>query len=187
MSEEKTKVVALIGPQGAGKTSIAEALARRDRSVGYESFADPIRRMLAALMHCQPYKLKDGSLKDQSEPLLNGKSYRHAAQTLGTEWGRNNMGDDIWINDMQLRISEYVFPKFIVIDDARFKNEIDMLRENTDLLLIRILRDAVPEQSGGHSSEAYWRIPLVDYTLDNDDSLDEAVYRVNCVIKKKWG
>ncbi len=40
----------------------------------------------------------EGSLKAKPCSLLAGKTPRHAMQTLGTEWGRNCIGDGFWIN-----------------------------------------------------------------------------------------
>lgn len=39
---------------------------------------------------------EDRVKKEQPIPQLGGKSFRRLAQTLGTEWGRNCVGDSIW-------------------------------------------------------------------------------------------
>ena len=179
----KPKVIALIGPQGCGKSTLSEGIVAWSLS-----FADPIRRMLGGLLNRNADDLKS---IDKTEPMeeLCMQSYRHAAQTLGTEWGRNLIGCDIWINSMRLGIHKYLsisqYP--VIIDDARFIDEFTMLREETDLLLLRINRDDIPDQANDHESEHYWAKQEPDGVIDNNGTLEESIAQIEKAIANKWG
>jgi hypothetical protein len=56
-------------------------------------FAGPLKAMMAAL-GCTNAEI-DGDRKEVPCDLLGGKSPRWAMQTLGTEWGRKLIGDDL--------------------------------------------------------------------------------------------
>ena len=114
------KLVGICGHKQHGKSTVAQAFARE----GYErhAFADPFKRMLVELG--LTYDHVYGNQKDDKPEILCGKTVRRAMETLGTEWGRNLIGEDIWINAWKTR----VVPKIlngakIVVDDVRFPNE----------------------------------------------------------------
>lgn len=120
-------VVGFCGPAGAGKTTAACYL------VGYHpgwnrcSFADPLRSMLRAL-GLKPEDFTHDK-KEHPHQLLCGKSPRQALQTLGTEWGRQTIGDDIWIRAATHQILNHIENGGrVVMDDVRFDNEAGMIR-----------------------------------------------------------
>ena len=43
-------------------------------------------------------RMIDGDLKEAPTPLFEGRTPRHAMQTLGTEWGRDRIGRDLRAN-----------------------------------------------------------------------------------------
>ena len=118
------KIIGLTGPKGSGKSHIAKQLTK-DRGV-ILSFAGPIKAMLAQANILPP----EAFLPEHKEnPALGrcGKTPRYLMQTLGTEWGRQIIGEDIWVETVVsqihcLRNSEEP-PKIVVIDDLRFGNE----------------------------------------------------------------
>lgn len=182
----KTKIIALIGEQGCGKTTLAKELVMK-APIFSVSFADPIRQMLAQLMDdgVEPEDLRTID-KDTPMAAFNGKTYRHAAQTLGTEWARDCMGHDMWINQMRLKLEDFKeSPYPAVIDDARFANEFEMLKEY-DSLIIRIHRNDAPEQSSDHTSEKDWQKVIPDEHVYNNYPIDEAAKWIMCLINAKW-
>ena len=146
---QKKKIIALTGPKGVGKTSIAKELEERaweDRCV--VSFADPLRRMLSRLV---PIKaMKHPQLKEEPIEWLGGKSPRQLLQSLGTDWGRNMISETIWIDAMRQTIPAQPF-NTVIIDDCRFENEAKMVRE-MDGIVIRLKRKGI-EYSEEHASE----------------------------------
>jgi len=123
-------LIGLTGYAGTGKDTVRKML----EDAGYRGFAlaDPIRSMLRDLL------LKSGisdqyidsrELKETIIPEL-GVSYRHMAQSLGTEWGRS-LDNKFW-----LRIAgAYLYEQHelgcnaFCVSDIRFANEADWVRE----------------------------------------------------------
>jgi hypothetical protein len=70
---------------------------------------------------------------------------------LGTEWGRNTISNDIWVNLARHRIEESDH-KIFIIDDVRFDNEAKMILDLGGEVW-NLSRDGVGGQDG-HISEA---------------------------------
>lgn len=106
----------------SGKTFAATVLAHK----GYQplSFAEPIKRMAVEFFISLGYT-KDKALslawidKGKVLPEINA-SPRFVLQTLGTEWGRSYMADDIWVRCLCARAQQF---SHVVVDDVRFENE----------------------------------------------------------------
>lgn len=113
-------IVAFTGLAGAGKSTAAMHLAK---SRGFERvrFAGPLKAMMAAL-GCTTAEI-DGDRKEMPCELLGGKTPRWAMQTLGTEWGRQLIGDDLWIRAWQAAVDRLPAGVPVVVDDCRFPNE----------------------------------------------------------------
>ena len=69
----------------------------------------------------------EGSTLDREQPLqcLLGKSPRYAMETLGTEWGRDAIGEDLWLHSTKLRMNE---PGKYIVTDIRAPNELEMVK-----------------------------------------------------------
>lgn len=164
-------LIGLTGAAGAGKTSLAMHLEARH---GFErfAFADPILAMLLAL--CNEAGIESGwaterIFKEAPMPVL-GVSYRRMAQTLGTEWGRQMLGADLWIRVAQQRLDNArLHGAPVVVSDVRFPNEADWIRQQGGVI-VRLVRSGTlkvaPHQSEDHSAGL-----AVEYTLLNNGSL----------------
>lgn len=147
------KIVALFGPQGAGKSEAANALATNPGWIRL-SFVDPLYDMMWTFLGVNPRSID----KNASCPALGGKTLRHALQALGTEWGRNMLSGTIWVDHMQRRLDracDEAHAAGVVIDDLRHANEFTML----NLLgaqFVRIERAGFKHNYDPHSSEADW-------------------------------
>jgi hypothetical protein len=92
--------VGLSGFAQTGKTTVANYI---ESKYGFrrQHIAEPLRAMLRTLL--ERYGLEDelitryltGDLKEEVIPCL-GVTSRHAQITLGTEWGRDLIDDDLW-------------------------------------------------------------------------------------------
>lgn len=150
-------VVGLAGLAGAGKDTFAALLGE-----GYEhlSFAAPIKRMLRV-----GFGLTD---KDPSAEERFGVTYRHFAQTLGTQWGRNCISKDIWTKLMAYRIS--LTEGDVIITDVRFEDEAEFVRKRG--LLIHIFRnDHELIKESEHESEAGIIVRSRDIVVCNNSDL----------------
>jgi hypothetical protein len=118
-------IIGFSGPAGAGKSTAAKHLVD---NCGFTlvKFAGPLKAMLRAIIPGDDVnEWIEGSLKETVHPVL-GQTPRHAMQTLGTEWGRNCMGQDFWVK--LARESILSAGDDVVIDDVRFQNEVDLIR-----------------------------------------------------------
>ena len=131
------------------------------------AFADPLYRMLAALLDCTVDEVR-AMPKSEPMPQLEGKTIRHTLQTLGTQWGRQMMGEEIWANTC-VREALWLIQSgvSVVIDDCRFHNEYKLLRD-AGAKFVRLSREDMPEQvNPGHESEADWPHFPVDAAVLN--------------------
>lgn len=159
---DRIPVIAVVGGMGCGKSTVSNFLVR-EFGASRMSFAGPLKDMLRSLGLTE--KDVNGPPEHRSSPcdLLGGKSPRFAMQTLGTEWGRKIVGENLWANALQRRIVEYrtssylngESPRVILIDDARFPNEVRMVRQLGGQVW-RIRRPG-HEKATGWLTDAYYR------------------------------
>ena len=165
------KIIATFGPQQAGKSEAAKAIATLPRWTRL-SFAEPLYAMLSALLGEDARKLD----KSASHPFLCGKTLRQALQSLGTEWGRGQIGKTIWLDVMDgvLRYHHAAGSAGVVIDDLRFLNEYQFLRSR-GAALIRIEREGclIPTLNQGHASEMDWCGFAPDKVLRNNGGIED--------------
>lgn len=142
-------IIALTGPKGVGKSSIAKEIESQDwQDRCILSFAEPLRRMVSHLMPMQ--NMTDPELKEAPIDWLGGKTPRQILQSLGTDWGRNMVSPTIWIDTMRRIITEQAFDT-IIIDDCRFENEADMVRDMGGIV-VGLEREGIA-YTGEHASE----------------------------------
>lgn len=162
-------IIGVTGLAGSGKSTAAEYM---ELAHGYRRarFAGPLknalRRMLRdALVDVHMIeRMIEGDLKEVPHSALLGKTPRHAMQTLGTEWGRNCIGDTFWVNLMRYRLEQGRGER-TVIEDVRFQNEADMIRSMGGKIIRITGRGGI---AGSHPSEAGVE---PDMTCYNDGSI----------------
>jgi hypothetical protein len=142
----KRAIIGLTGRAGAGKSTAAEYLAN---SYGFTRtrFAAGMKGMLYAL----GFSVRDieGDKKEEPHALLNGKSPRFAMQTLGTEWGRNIIGENFWVDHWRYSVEGL---DHVVVEDCRFPNEADAIRALGGVI-IEVNNLWAEQRAGGHASE----------------------------------
>ena len=198
------KLIVLIGEAGSGKTAIARELQRYDernhisaiedfflarREGGSNSsnstivsFATPIRDMFYALGLTEQH-LK-GDLKEVPCDILSGVTPRIALQTLGTEWARDTMHKDFWVNIWKSKVQGYIDKGFPVItDDCRFPNE-ELAVKEFDGIIIRLHRNIRKIETSSHASESYIAKIKEDFNVDNNRPVLEVVQDIlECINK----
>lgn len=161
------KVIPVIGITGrarSGKDTVRNFIIAARGGYAY-SFADPLRAMLKPLGidMDDPYW---ANRKDEVIPAL-GASPRKLLQTLGTEWGRALINDNLWVLLAQQRLLNNGLG--MVVADVRFENEAAWVR-NVGGLLVHVLRpDAT--QVRAHASEAGVVIQDSDVVINNTGDL----------------
>ena len=122
-------LIGLTGHAGSGKDTVRNIM-ETEGFVGL-AFADGIRGMLRELLTSAGIDdayIDERTLKETIIPEL-GVSYRHMAQSLGTEWGRN-LQKDFWLrlSSAFLRDQTDAGESHFVISDVRFSNEADWVK-----------------------------------------------------------
>lgn len=149
----------------------------RDREYTQMHFAQFLKAMMHTLLlrlgidPTTSLAMIDGDLKEMPVPQLCGKSTRHAMQTLGTEWGRDCIDKDFWV---QATLRGAVAAGKAVISDVRFKNEAAAIKEHGGVL-VQIVRDAAPN-GDSHTSEKIDFTP--DYTILNNGTIEELTQHI---------
>ncbi len=170
-------VVAFAGVAGSGKSTATRYLVERH---GYTlvKFAGPLKDMMRVIGLTE--EEIEGSLKEKPCNLLAGKTPRHAMQTLGTEWGRNSIGDGFWINLWRERVVEIIGQAGrVVTDDCRFPNEAQAVRRvGGDIYKIEG-RGGI---AGAHVSEK--GCGDEDLAIVNDGALDQLHAKVDEALKR---
>lgn len=158
-------ILGFCGPARAGKTTAACTIVGRFPGWNRLSFADPLRAMLAAL-GLTPDDMSER--KEQPMRMLGGRTPRYALQTLGTEWGRKLMCDDLWLRAAERRAFLLMGEgQSVVFDDVRFDNEAAMIRGYGGHV-VRLARPGF-SHSAAHASEAGISPSLVDHTIEAED------------------
>ena len=154
-------LVGFTGPAGVGKDEAARQLRLALSYYSAYAFAKPIKDALAAMGFPEPATRAE---KEAIIPNL-GVSWRHMAQTLGTEWGRNSVRSDLWL---WLAKEQYANHRNLLITDVRFENEAAWVREVGGLMVHVYGRETtVAGQEATHSSEAGVAILTGAYLLPN--------------------
>lgn len=157
-------LIALTGLAGSGKSTVADYLIEQ-HDFARMKFAQGLKDMLRAI------GLDDddieGSGKEQPHYKLCMRTPRHAMLTLGTEWGRNLIGEDLWVRILEDRINGS-FHTDIVVDDCRFPNEAAMIKRLGGQVW-RIVRDT--DRTINHPSETEQSQFEADWTCFNNGSI----------------
>lgn len=153
-------VIGLYSPyMQAGKSTLADALIY-ERGFTRVKMADALKTMLRALLAYQGLRNEaidlriEGFLKAESSPWLNGQTPRHAMQTLGTQWGRDCMGEDFWVEVASSKIYPLLAAgRPVIIDDIRFENEYHMVRMFSAGFMAKVTRPEMDPQT----NTPWWR------------------------------
>lgn len=161
----------------SGKSQVALTLAAYD-GVTNIKFAGPLKRMAKVLFESHGIsqeeiaRMIEGDLKEQVHPKL-GVSPRHIMQTLGTEWGRDSIHADFWVNAAMsharvIRESGY----HVVLDDMRFRNEYMAVLKNGGQVW-KVERPGAPKPATNHPSEGLLDDLPFDRVIVNDGTIDD--------------
>lgn len=186
MTTPPPQLIGLTGPAGCGKDTVRALLEEH----GYHglAFADPIRQMLRTLFISNGIStsgMDERALKEKTIPAL-GVSYRHLAQTLGTEWGRT-AAPDLWLRLANSRIADVcadLVPEYqpsFVVSDVRFVNEAAWVLKRGGVIW-RIDRPGVAPVRD-HVSEQEMDLIGADATILNGGSIDDLRTQVAAMLQ----
>jgi hypothetical protein len=163
------RVIGFTGPIGSGK-SLAASMVPGAVVVG---FADPIYRMVSTMTGIPVEDFRRRETKEAVIPWL-GRSPRELLQTLGTDWARDRVADDVWIRLWRRRIEElaYMGVETFAVPDVRFDNEAAAIRELGGEVW-KIVRTGFAIGTPAHRSEHGLSPWLVSRLLVNAGTADD--------------
>ncbi|MDR5812005.1 hypothetical protein QCE62_00185 [Caballeronia sp. LZ033] len=172
-------IIGIAGPARSGKDTIGKYL-KDEYGYAHLSFAEPLRQFV-----CQITGIPRERLDDLKENVIDwiGKSPRQMLQTLGTEWGRGMVNENLWVLSAMyqaLALAEND-GQWSMFTDVRFENEADAIRQRGGIIIHVSRPDAL--QVAAHVSEAGVPFERNDWRIVNDGTLDDLYTRVNEIME----
>ncbi|AKE44634.1 deoxynucleoside monophosphate kinase [Sinorhizobium phage phiM9] len=158
-------IVGLIGYKNAGKTQITQAFRGLypELPVRMIGFSNPLYKMLGVLGITED-EIQDKPNRNTPHPKLGGKSIQFALNSLGTDWGRKMIHENIWtdraMDDAQSHLINFA-------DNVRFPNEFDAVIDR-DGLTVAIINPNVCDDGTAPEAHIADLQEQADYKLFND-------------------
>lgn len=103
---------------------------------------------------------------------------RKLLQWIGTDWGRNTISENVWVELWKADVNEALARgELVVCDDVRFDNEAEIFKQMGGVL-IKISRDNAKSHAEGgvgivnHASEAGIAPKFLDFVVENNADLE---------------
>ena len=204
-------IIGLVGLIGSGKDTVAQQFIKT--GCVKDSFATPLKDACAAIFGW-PRELLEGDTIESRDfretpdmfwtrkTGIDNFTPRLALQLIGTDVMRNS---DIWLNSLEYRIRRASSTQCVVISDARFRNELELIHSMNGKI-IWVKRGELPNwystaesaNTGNavsrkimqtrykdvHESEWNWVGFPVDYIIDNNGTLDDLYEQVESIQQK---
>lgn len=143
--------IAICGKANTGKNTVSkliiDKLVRKNATVKFVAFADPIKKMIRTAYPEIPRKWLYGSSKFRTEVIPGAfkdgvpLTVRQLLIDLGNDFGRAHK-PDIWLRNFDNTYGKLVKKntRAVIVTDVRFRNEFDHLKK-LGFYQIRLLRD----------------------------------------------
>lgn len=191
-----TLVIGLLGPAGAGKSTVAKYLLEKCYNAKVYSLAAPLKEIAKRVMLFTDEQLYGTQAQKEAPDIRYGFSARTFLQRLGTDGIRDVLGTDVWITAC-LRKIKVEGPDVAIVEDLRFINEACAFRnaDKTHPGLFGYVWRLVPPSdgisdgqklaAGAHPSELEWSRAPYDSSLEpNKRGVAELQHLVDVVLEQ---
>ena len=161
-------LLGLSGRKRVGKSTISRIIQQRYQFVG-AAFADPVYEIASVLLGFDARSVPSEAKEDKF-PSLQMKSLRQVLQWIGTEFGRDMVGPDLWTFHMnkRLRRPPYSSAIGVVIDDVRFENEVKLIHAHNG----KVVRLTGPDDVHGDTHRSELHTFPVDLTIGRGEDAE---------------
>lgn len=201
------RLIGVTGFARSGKDHAADYLARHMAFYKY-AFAEPLKTMLKSVFGDHFHEGDRSGICPET-----CKSYRVMMQTLGTEWGREQMNPQVWINLVEKRRKEVENgchlvnegrdhkgfhaqqARGMILSDVRFDSEAEYLQLHSAVILEIVrpepvsLVEKVKQVVGivDHESERGISKHFITHTIVNDGSLYDLDMKLMALVSELEG
>lgn len=170
-------IIGLVGKAGAGKDAVAKVLTDV-KKFRLEKMAAPLYEMVGIMTGLSFDELQDRDTKERVIPSFS-KSPRELLQSLGTDWGRAMVCQDIWVKAIDARCRDC---ENIVISDVRFDNECEWIKSRGGVIW-EVTRPCngcslKGKSTDCHKSEQGVSREFIDETIKNSGTLEALALKV---------
>jgi hypothetical protein len=178
-------LVGILGKKRHGKDTIAEYCIKKF-DYTQKTYAGPLKDICKILFSFNNEQLYGDKKEDIDE--FWEVSPRALYKFIGTDFFRKQMndlipgiGDKFWVKIMRQFVSQNKDKK-IIISDARFQNEVDMIHEMGGII-IKVVRPSIISVDEHISEKGIDSIKNYDYEIINDGSIDDLHKKIDDVFK----
>ena len=208
-------IIGIVGHIGSGKDTVGNIITQQSQG-RRDSFAAPLKDVCASIFGWQRDLLEGDTIESREfretpdifwtrKTGIDNFTPRLALQLMGTDVLRDHFHQDIWINSLEYRMRKVSNNDTVVITDARFTNELDLIKALFGTI-IWVQRDELPEwfetaveANGGnvvskrimqsryrdvHQSEWDWAGYPVEHIIRNTGTLDQLEFKTLSILEQ---
>ena len=208
-------IIGIVGHIGSGKDTVGNIITQHTQG-RRDSFAAPLKDVCANIFGWERSLLEGDTIESREfretpdifwtrKTGIDNFTPRLALQLMGTDVLRDHFHSDIWINSLEYRMRKVSTNDTVVITDARFTNELDLIKQMCGQI-IWVQRNELPEwfetaveaNAGNvvskrimtsryrdvHQSEWNWAGYPVDHIIRNTGTLDELEFKTLSILEQ---
>ena len=208
-------IIGIVGHIGSGKDTVGNIITQHTQG-RRDSFAAPLKDLCASIFGWERHLLEGDTLESREfretpdifwtrKTGIDNFTPRLALQLMGTDVLRDHFHSDIWINSLEYRMRKVPHADTVVITDARFTNELNLIKALCGQI-IWVQRGELPDwyetavdANGGnvvskrimqsryrdvHQSEWNWAGYPVEHIIRNTGTLDELEFKTLSILEQ---
>ncbi len=208
-------IIGIVGHIGSGKDTVGNFITESVGKTGRtDSFAAPLKDLCSSIFGWPRHLLEGNTMESREfretpdifwtrKTGIDNFTPRLALQLVGTDVLRDHFHNDIWINSLEYRLRKISDSNTVVVTDARFTNELDIIKHLCGTI-IWVQRGELPawyetavEANGGnvvskrimitryrdvHQSEWNWAGYPVDHIIRNTGTLEDLKIKTSQIL-----